>query len=275
MKTEQQVAEHYTHGALEQAILAALTAAGKDIGKLTPDDLGPVDEFHLGWRAATAELAKDLAFTSGMHVLDVGCGIGGPARYFAHARGCRVTGIDLTHEFIAVATALTQRCGLAVSTSFRQGSALALPFADKTFDGAMLLHVGMNIADKAKLFAEVHRVLKPGAVFGVYDVMRVSGGDLAYPMPWAATPVTSFVETPAAYRAFLEAARFSIETERDRGDFVKTLIAKMRDDIAKHGPPKLGLHVLMGPEAKPRLANVFAALEGGLIAPTEMLARAV
>jgi ubiquinone/menaquinone biosynthesis C-methylase UbiE len=273
MKTEQQVARHYTHGALEEAILSGLTAAGKEIGKLTPDDLAPVDEFHLGWRAATAELAKDLAFTRAMHVLDVGCGIGGPARYFAHTAGCRVTGIDLTDEFVAVAAALTKRCGLGDRAAFRQASALALPFTDQSFDGAMMLHVGMNIADKAKVFAEVRRVLKPGALFCVYDVMRAGAGDIPYPMPWAASAETSFVETPATYRKLLEAAGFAIAVEKDRGELAKTLGRKMREDAAKFGPPPLGLHTLMGPEAKPRFANVFATLEAGVIAPTEILAR--
>jgi ubiquinone/menaquinone biosynthesis C-methylase UbiE len=274
MTPEQQVARHYTHGALEDAILAGLTAAGKDIGKLTPDDLAPVDEFHLGWRAATMELAKDLAFTRAMHVLDVGCGIGGPARFFAHTTGCRVTGIDLTDEFVAVATALTKRCGLSDRAAFRQASALALPFTDRSFDGAMMLHVGMNIADKAKVFAEVRRVLKPGALFCVYDVMRAGDGDIPYPMPWAATVETSFVETPATYRKLLETAGISIAVEKDRSELAKTLSRKMREDATKFGPPPLGLHTLMGPEAKPRFANVFATLEASIIAPTEILARA-
>jgi SAM-dependent methyltransferase len=209
-----------------------------------------------------------------MHVLDVGSGIGGPARFLAHSVGCHVSGIDLTEEFVAVATSLTHRCGLSDRASFRQASALSLPFADRTFDGAMMLHVGMNISDKAKLFEEVRRVLKHGARFAVYDVMRLTAEDLAYPMPWAATPETSFVETPAVYRDLLIAAGFTVEAERDRGDFVKALIARMREDAAKHGPPALGLHTLMGDEAKPRLGNIFAALERGVVAPTQLLARA-
>ena len=122
-----------------------------------------------------------------MHLLDVGSGIGGPARTFADAFGCRVTGVDLTEEFVEAANALTRRCGLSDRVSFRQASALALPFADASFDAATLIHVGMNIEDKAGLFAEVRRVLKPDARFGVYDIMRVAEGEIPYPMPWAAT----------------------------------------------------------------------------------------
>jgi len=166
MDTERQVAQHYTHGALEQAILQALRAAGKDPERLSPEDLIGVDEIHLGARSATEWLADDLALTAGERLLDVGCGIGGPARYFAAARGCQVSGLDLTEEFVQVAGALTRRCGLEGRAGFRQGSALAMPFAAGSFEVATLIHVGMNIADKAGLFAEVRRVLRPGGRFG-------------------------------------------------------------------------------------------------------------
>ena len=167
MNTEQQVATHYTHGSLLQTILNALTRMGKDPERFAATDLATGDELHLGWLPATAALAKDLGLAPGMHVLDVGSGIGGPARYFADAHQCRVTGIDLTEEFVATATDLTRRCGLSDLVTFRQGSALDLPFDAATFDAATLIHVGMNIKDKARLFGEVRRVLKSGAPFGV------------------------------------------------------------------------------------------------------------
>jgi ubiquinone/menaquinone biosynthesis C-methylase UbiE len=271
MDTEQQVARHYTHGALESALLQALTSAGIDIEKLTPADLAGVDEFHLGWRAATAEIAKDLNLSRAMHVLDVGSGIGGPARHFAEGHGARVTGIDLTQEFVDVANALTVRCKLADLATFQQASALALPFAEHTFDAATLIHVGMNIEDKARLFSEVHRVLGPHARFAVYDVMRTSDGDLPYPMPWAATPATSFVRTPDDYRRMLANAGFKLEGEVSRRDMVLKLRQEMRRKIAEEGPPKLGLHVLMGDDANERIDNVMTTLERGIIAPIEMI----
>jgi ubiquinone/menaquinone biosynthesis C-methylase UbiE len=275
MDTERQVAKHYTHGALEGAILKALKSAGKDIDKLISGDLSGVDEFHLGWHAVTVELAKDLGFKRGMEVLDAGSGIGGPARYFAEAHGCRVTGIDLTPEFVDVATSLTRRCGLSDKVSFQQASALALPFEAGTFDAATLIHVGMNIKDKAKLFAEVRRVLKKGGRFGVYDVMRMEEKDIPYPMPWAMTAETSFVEPPDTYRKLLAAASFTIESETNRRHLVLKLGQEMREDAAKQGSPALGLSALLGPAAKERLANVTATLEGGTIAPIEMIARAL
>jgi SAM-dependent methyltransferase len=273
MEAEQQVARHYGRSGIEQAFLDALRAAGKDVEYLAAGDLSGADEFHLGGPAATAELARDLGLGPDLHLLDIGCGIGGPARHIAAAHGCRVTGIDLTAEFVEAAEALTRRCGLAGLVSFRQGSALAMPFPDGAFDAATLIHVGMNIADKAALLAEVRRVLKPGARFGVYDVMRMAEGDLPYPMPWAATPETSFVEPPETYRRLLGEAGFTIEAEHDRRDLALRLGREMRERTAARGPSPLGPHLLMGAEAPQRVANVMATLERGLIAPVEMVAR--
>lgn len=273
MDTEQQVAQHYTHGALKTAILDALTASGKNIDRLAPADLAGVDEFHLGWRPTTVELAKDLGLSSVMHVLDVGSGIGGPARYFAEAHGCRVTGIDLTQEFVDTAIEFTRRCGLADRVSFRQASALALPFPDRSFDAASMIHVGMNIDDKAKVFSEVARLLRPKARFAVYDVMRIADGDIPYPMPWAQTLATSFVRTQGDYRAMLIAAGFKIENEVSRRELTLKLWGEMRRKIAEHGPPKLSLQLLMGESAKERFGNVMSTLEKGIIAPIEIIAR--
>jgi ubiquinone/menaquinone biosynthesis C-methylase UbiE len=274
MTTEQKVATHYTHGSLLQAIVDALKQMGKDPERLKALDLATGDEFHLGWLPATAALAKDLGLAPGMHVLDVGSGIGGPARYFAEAHQCRVTGIDLTEEFVQVAAELTRRCGLDDRVTFRQGSALDLPFEAGTFDAATLIHVGMNIADKPRLFDEVRRVLKPGGLFCVYDVMRSGEGDLPYPMPWAQSSATSFVEAPEAYRRLLGAAGFKVEREENRRAFVLDLARDMKAKIEKEGMPALNPHVLIGPEAKVRLGNVMATLEKDLIAPVEMIARA-
>jgi ubiquinone/menaquinone biosynthesis C-methylase UbiE len=278
MDYEERIARHYGSGGaetLETRILAALAKSGKDIAHLTAADLSGGDEFHLGWRAQTIEIGAALALQPDMKLLDIGCGIGGPARFFAEAHGCQVTGIDLTPEFVACASALTARCNLADQVQFRQASALALPFDEGTFDTATLIHVGMNIADKAKLFTEARRVLKPAAHFCVYDIMRVGDDPLPYPMPWAADSETSFVATPEVYRKLLGDAGFRITRERNRRDFTLALAAKMRAEIAANGPPALSLHVIIGPSAKERLGNVMAALERNLIAPVEFLAEAV
>ncbi len=132
----------------------------------------------------------------------------------------------------------------------------------------------MNIADKARLFAEARRALRQGGTFAVYEVMRKGQGPLPFPLPWADSEATSFVETPDTYRTLLAAAGFSVAGERDRTAFVLDLAAKMRERIAAEGPPKLGLHILMGPTAAARMGAILGCLESGLLAPVEMIATA-
>lgn len=277
MGVEDSVARHYAVSALEQMILDALAASGKDPGNLTSADLAPVDEFHIGGRQATIDLAAQAGFAPGWHLLDIGSGLGGASRYFAQEGGCRVTGIDLTEDYVRVAEALAQRVGLAGQVSYRAGSALAMPFAPATFDGAYMLHVGMNIRDKAALFAEVRCMLKPESVFAIYDVMREdNAGDLDFPVPWASSADASFVDSAATYRSLLETAGFGVEAERSRRDVAIAFFRRMRARAAEDGgPPPLGLHLLMGPSAPQKVANMIDNLERGLIAPTELVCRAV
>jgi ubiquinone/menaquinone biosynthesis C-methylase UbiE len=209
-----------------------------------------------------------------MHLLDVGCGLGGASRYFAHEHGCRVSGIDLTDDYVRAATALSQRVGLAGTVDYRQASALALPFGDARFDGATMLHVGMNIADKGKLCAEVRRVLKPGAAFGIYDVMRESDGEFVYPVPWSTEPATNFIATAADYKRALATAGFTVTHERSRRDFAIAFFRQLRERLAQSGPPPLGLQIVMGATAPQKVANMVALLERGMISPTELIARA-
>jgi len=273
VSTEEKVASHYTHGSLEETLLAALTAGGKDIDHLSIDDLAGIDEFHLGRREATREFARDLDVSDGLRLIDIGSGLGGPARYIASTYGCAVTGVDLTDEFVKVANVLTERCGMAAQVSFRQASALALPFADQSFDRATLIHVGMNIEDKARLFAEARRVLKPGGRFGLYEVMQMRDGALPYPMPWAMTPETSFVRSPETYRQLLKEAGFTVESEQDRSALAIRMAQEMRASAAVGGQT-LSLGALMGPRAAERVGNVGMSVGSGLIAPIEMIAKA-
>jgi ubiquinone/menaquinone biosynthesis C-methylase UbiE len=271
---QSRVAQHYARSDLEQAILDALVASGKDPARLAPADLAPVDEFHTGGRQATVEFAAELDPRPGMHLLDIGCGIGGPSRFFAAERGCRVTGIDLTEDYVAIARMLAERVGLADRVTYRQASALELPFAAETFDGGYMMHVGMNIADKGALFSEVRRVLKAGGSFGIFDVMLTGPGQLAFPVHWSAQPETSFVASPQDYRAALEAAGFAIEKQRDRGDFARAFFREVAARTAAAGaPPPLGIHILMKTDVPQKLANVMQGIESGTIAPVELVCR--
>jgi ubiquinone/menaquinone biosynthesis C-methylase UbiE len=274
MSTERIVAQHYAQASLEQTIFDALRSMGKDPDRLTHADLAPADEFHIGGRQATIDFAVYFAPRAGMHLLDIGSGIGGASRYFAQEHGCRVTGIDLTDEYVRAAESLSRRVGLGDRLSYKQGSATALPFSDATFDGAYMLHVGMNIADKAKLCAEVRRVLKPGASFGIYDVMRESDGDFIYPVPWSAQPETNCIAAPADYKRALEAAGFAVAHERSRREFALCFFQEMRERMAQSGPSPLGLQIVMGPTAPQKIANMIGLLERGVIAPVELIAGA-
>jgi ubiquinone/menaquinone biosynthesis C-methylase UbiE len=272
---ELRVAQHYARSGLEQVILDALVASGKDLDRLVPSDLAPVDEFHTGGREATIALAAQMAIAPGSSLLDIGCGIGGPSRFFAEAYGCCVMGIDLTEDFVRTAEALARHVGLGDRVSYHRASALALPFASATFDGAYTMHVGMNIEDKPALFVEARRVLKRGGVFAVYDVMRASEGDLNFPVHWAAGPETSFVASPAEYRRALAAAGFEVCKERDRRAFAVEFFRQVVARAAEAGgPPPLGTHLLIGADAPQKLANVVRNLDQGLIAPVEMICRA-
>jgi SAM-dependent methyltransferase len=268
------VSRHYTHGGLTEAIRSALAASGKSAATVTVDDLAPVDEFHIGGRRASVDFLDQLGFNAQMHVLDVGCGLGGPARFVANRYGSRVTGIDLTPEYVATGNALCQWVGLDGKISLQQCSALAMPFADGGFDGACMLHVGMNIEDKEALAAEVARVLRPGAVFGIYDVMRTGAGDLAFPVPWATTSDLSCVAEPERYKSALLKAGFAVAAERNRRDFALAFFADFRaKSAAAGGPPPLGLHVLMGKSTPQKVQNMLDNIAKGLIAPVELIAR--
>lgn len=268
------VAEHYSQGALEQRILDALTMMGLDPEHLNPDQLAPVDEFHVGGRPATAELVDRLRPRAGWRVLDVGSGLGGTARYLARVHDAQVSGIDLTEEYVQVASSLTRRCGLAGRARFQQGGATELPFPESAFDCAFMVHVGMNIEDKAAAFGEIRRVLVQGAGFGVYEIMRTGSGEISYPLPWAATPAMSFLASPQRYRDLLAEAGLPVQAERDRREFGIGSLRGMLAGIAENGLPPLGLHLVMGPDAAVKIANLAEALERGALAPVELICSA-
>jgi SAM-dependent methyltransferase len=271
---EAKVARHYARSNLEATILAALAASGKDPDRLVASDLAPLDEFHIGGREATIELASQMEIEPETHLLDIGCGIGGASRYIAETYGCRVTGIDLTEDFIRTAEALARRVGLQARVSYRQGSALALPFPPKAFDGAYMMHVGMNIEDKAALFREVQRVLEPGSAFAVYDVMLTGAGPVSFPLPCAETPETAFMATLADYRRALDGAGFDVRKERDRHAYAVEFFRRVQAAIAPgDGSPPLGTHLLMGEDAPQKLAAVVDNLDRAVIAPVEFICR--
>lgn len=267
-----QVADHYARSSLVADIRDGLASLGKTEATVTAEDLSPVDEFHIGGRAATGELAGQLALTAEDRVLDIGCGLGGPARQIAAHYDCQVTGIDLTRDYIDAGNVLSGWLHLEERVSLQYGDALALPFADGSFTAAYMLHVGMNIADKSALFSEVARVLRAGARFGVFDVMRTGTGELSYPLPWASTADTNAIAGPEQYRDTLSAAGFEILSERDRRDVALDYFARQRAQAAT-GRAVLGVQTLMGARRPQMVRNMSKSIADGRIAPVEIIAR--
>jgi ubiquinone/menaquinone biosynthesis C-methylase UbiE len=270
MNPEEQVAAHYTPAMLEAKILGSLRSAGKNLDQLRTEDLAPVDDFHVGGREATQALSDFMELRPGMHLLDVGCGIGGPARYFAE-RGCRVSAVDLSDEFIRVAESLTRLVKLDHFATFRLASGLALPFESDSFDGAYEIHVGMNIPDKSGVFREVARVLKPGARFAIFDILRTGNSSFDFPVPWAKTPETNFAATADDYVQALQAAGFEVEHQRGRRQFSLGFMQKMAARNSSSAQT-LGLHLLMGEDAALMLKNVTTAIASGVLEPVEFVA---
>ena len=186
---------HYRRQGLADGVLHALEQSGVDMTSLTASDLAPIDQLHAGGAPATAHLLGQLALDPQTRLLDVGCGIGGPARLAAAGSSSPVVGVDLSPDFVEAARILTDRVGLTRLVEHQVSSGESLAFRDASFDRAMMIHVGMNIPDKAAVFAEVRRVLRPGGVFGLYEQMRTADGELPYPLPWSEDERCSFVET--------------------------------------------------------------------------------
>jgi ubiquinone/menaquinone biosynthesis C-methylase UbiE len=273
MSLDQTIVKHYEHGSLEKALLAAVTASGKDAqGALAHGDISAFDEFHIGGRAATTEFSGQIDLPRGAKVLDVGSGLGGPSRYFAAERGWKIEGIDLTPEYVEVASRLSQKVGLAAAVNYRVANAAKLPFADATFDGAYMLHVGMNIPDKKSVFAEVRRVLKPGGLFAVYDIFRESDGAFLYPVPWSGAPETNFIDRIAAYKELLGASGFRIEKERNRREFALAAFQQQRQRAAQGAAPT---QIAMGASAPQKAGNLAKLVADGVVAPAEIVSRAV
>ena len=252
------VRDHYRATGLTVRLKTALAALGPEDQRLTPRQLAALDQFHTRGLAATAELAELAGITADMSVLDVGSGVGGPARFLAATCGCRVKGVDLSEPFVDAARYLTERTGQSAEVSFETASALELPFDDGRFDAALLQHVAMNISDRARLYREIRRVLKTGGRFATFDVVS-NGDEPHYPMPWARTPATSFLLTAAATREAIEPAGFRMLAWRDDTEAAKAWIAQFRAGP----PPSPNLGVVMGPDFAQLAANLGRNLMEG------------
>ncbi|MGI9388322.1 MAG: class I SAM-dependent methyltransferase [Methyloligellaceae bacterium] len=242
-----QVEAHYSGGGgLAETIAESLRAAGKDLHNLKTTDLATVDEFHIRGRKATLELADQMMLSKDALVLDIGSGLGGPARTLAEEYGCHVTGIDLTQAFCDAAQIMSGWVNLSDRVVFQQGDATDLPLADNQFDAAMTIHVAMNIPAKAEVYAQARRVVKPGGVFAVYDVLQGEGGDVFFPVPWAREPSISHLVSPDDMESLLADAGFQILHVHDSTGESQGWFEAMTARMAEVGPPSVTFQAFLG-----------------------------
>jgi ubiquinone/menaquinone biosynthesis C-methylase UbiE len=248
------VEEHYYQQGIFEHIVQLMKETGKE--KITREDIAVIDEFHVRGGAVSMELAAEAAFNKDTLVLDVGCGIGGPCRMLAATNGCKVTGIDLTEEFIRTAKLLSQETGLQHLTTFVPGDALHLPFADESFDVVWTQHVQMNIEDKRGFYSEIKRVLKKGGRIIYYDIFSKNHEPIYFPVPWAIDQSLSFLITTDELNKLLTELGFTKNQTKDQTPEAIHFFKELVERNAKEGPPKVGIFVLMGKGTNEKLGGL-------------------
>ncbi len=274
MSNGNQVAQHYTSGDLLERLRKLMREDGVDPDHPSIEALAPYDHFHGRGLEATKELAASLKVGPDDHILDIGCGIGGPARYIAQQLGCRVSGIDLTAEFCDVASQLTGLVDIADRVSFQQANALSAPFEDEQFEAAYSMNVSMNIEDKNAFYREIHRLLKPGGWLVLSEVAKGPGPEPEYPTPWAETADTSFLATLSDTLRGLEDAGFNIIETRDTKAESKAFAERSRQVVESGGkPPHRAVSLIHGAKAAQISRNMSKASADGLVIPIEIICR--
>jgi len=273
MTTEQQVATHYGNAGIAERVLAALHAAHGPEAPVTVDLLAPLDQFHGRGLAATQELVALLQPREGERLLDIGSGIGGPARWIAARFRVHVTGVDLTPEFCAAAEALNLAAGLADRVRIIRGSALGLPVPDEAFDAAYSQNVVMNIADKPGFYREAFRALRPGGRLALSNVCAGTEGEPYFPVPWATTRETSFLASPDEMRADLAAAGFAIVDFRDTSDAIVEQQRRNRERLLRGEMPRVAADIILGARAREMQVNSIRSTEEGRTRMVEALVR--
>ncbi|MFZ1894586.1 MAG: methyltransferase domain-containing protein [Rhodoplanes sp.] len=271
MQYKNTVADHWGKGDVYALIMSALEKVGKSPDALTVADLAPVDHFHARGFPATLDLADRLPIKPDHHILDIGCGLGGPARYFALRFQCRVSGIDITPAFVEAANKLTSVLGMENQVTIEHGDGQRLPYPDGIFDGAYTQHVTMNVADRPRFFGEAYRVLKPGAFFALTEHGLGRTGNPHYPLPWSMDGSGSYLISPSETRALLEAAGFDDVLVEDTGQKYLAGYKQAMELAAQGALPPLGVHILLGESAPQKTRNAARNIEEGRTHPVQVL----
>ena len=273
MSHEHVIAEHWGTGDVYARIVAALEQTSKPLNALTIQDLAPVDHIHACGLLATIDLGDRLPIKPNHHILDIGCGLGGPARYLAQRFQCQVSGIDITKPFVEAANKLTHLLGMDDRVTIGHGDGHHLPFADGVFDGAYTQHVTMNVADRAQFFAEAYRVLKPGAFFALTEHGLGPTGEPYYPLAWSEDSTGSYLISPGGTRLLLEAAGFSDIAVKDTGATHLAAYKRGMEIALKGAVPPLGAHIVIGETVLQKTRNAARNIEEGRTRPVQVVCR--
>jgi ubiquinone/menaquinone biosynthesis C-methylase UbiE len=273
MSNAKSIAEHWATGDVYTLITSTLRKLGKPMEGLTVEDLAPVDHFHARGFPATVELADRLSIRPGQHIVDIGCGLGGPARYMAKRFQCVVSGIDITPTFVEAGNKLTALVRMQAQVKIELGDGQRLPYENGQFDGGYSQHVTMNVPDRARFYAEAFRVLKPGAFFALSEHGLGPTGNPYHPVPWSSDGSGAYLVTPAQTRAFLEQSGF---VEIDMQDTGAKYLAGYKAAIERAAAgtlPPLGVHLLLGEAATEKTRNAARNIEEGRTHPIQVICR--
>jgi len=261
----------WTRGDLYSRINQAMSDSGLNNKKLEIEDLFPIDQYHARGIGATKDLGKRMPITKNQKILDVGCGLGGPARYYAKEFKCHITGVDITPSFIEIGNNFNRLTSMSTMVDLYVGNGEKLEFEDEVFDGAYSQHVTMNISDRMKFFSEIYRVLKKGSFFAFTEHGLGPECDPIFPLPWADNQEMSFLLPLENTNAILKEIGFQKIKIIETGDKYIAGYEKLIQKQPKSEKPTLGIHVIGGSSMHERSINSMRSIKENRTLPFEIV----